>query len=965
MKKFTISAAALAVSSLLSQSAFADIIISEYVEGSSNNKAIELHNTGDQPVDLTGYRIVRYKDGSTSFSNMARPSGEIAPGGVHVYAHSRFDTTLLPEGVVPTTVALFHNGGDAVALIDNHNIIVDTVGVVPTPRNWGKDVTLQRNSNVTEATSVYNESEWTAFPRNYTDGLGSVANGPAPVEFSCETIAPEGYTSIQVIQGEGGRSPLIESGFETTETFNVRGVVTKRMTGLYTGFFMQTDSDNNRLTSDGIFVETASTPGSDIEPGAEVCVNGIVKEFFGQTRVVVAGNKLAVTGQIPGVPAAQAVSYFDGETTPEALERFEGMHVALTSESEMHVTRNYSFDFNSFRNNMVLSRGGAAFKPTQIFAPETAEAKALADLNLENRLFIDTDVKPANGELPYYPQFGQTESEYIRTGALVNGLEGVLGYSYGAFRLVPTNTVSAVNFEASEKYQRQDAPAISEGGVRVASFNVLNLFNDSIGGAASYSGQNRGTDNPAEYELQKTKIVNAIQKMDADILGLMEIENNGFESDSAIQDLVATLNAGLQTEAAPYKFVRIRDEDASIKNGRKHLGSDAIMVGLIYREGKVSLAGDAMVVNMPEQHAPEGAATRGSDNESSPAYDKYMRKMLVQGFSVPGQDKPLFVAVNHFKSKGSACLEDWVKFEEDDDAADLQGHCNGFRVAAAKVAGDFLNQLDGDVLILGDLNAYGMEDPLLALGDYDAETNNYGRPAVKTATYLDFDNDGTADQVEAAVITKGAGFTNLNTFKHGNYTFSYTYEGEFGNLDHALGNESVLSKVEEVVDWHINSTESNMFEYSSRFTGSLPKYDNAFSASDHDPVLIKLNYVERNDAYEEYTMIPRRGPANLLVQVPDTVVWGDIIKLVVTPKAGGTAIVLEQRVAKRYAASGMVKVKLNGVDNLGEYNVTAELLVNPNSSKFTDGDETLRADIGKGSFTVLSVDDYRRIVRGK
>ncbi|NMU82304.1 hypothetical protein HKB16_05345, partial [Vibrio parahaemolyticus] len=76
-------------------------------------------------------------------------------------------------------------------------------------------------------------------------------------------------------------------------------------------------------------------------------------------------------------------------------------------------------------------------------------------------------------------------------------------------------------------------------------------------------------------------------------------------------------------------------------------------------------------------------------------------------------------------------------------------------------------------------------------------------------------------QVEKTKIEKGYGLHNLNTLLHGTDTFSYTYSGELGNLDHALASSSLAQKVVAIEDWHINSLESNLFEYSSKYTGDM------------------------------------------------------------------------------------------------------------------------------------------------
>lgn len=128
---------------------------------------------------------------------------------------------------------------------------------------------------------------------------------------------------------------------------------------------------------------------------------------------------------------------------------------------------------------------------------------------------------------------------------------------------------------------RTTAPEIAEGNLKVASLNVLNFFNgDGQGGGFPTP---RGADNAEEYQRQLDKLVSAIMAMDADIVGLMEIENDGYDQNSAIAQLTDALNA--QAGESVYGYV-----DAG-----GQLGTDAIAVGLLYKVDAVTPVGDVRV----------------------------------------------------------------------------------------------------------------------------------------------------------------------------------------------------------------------------------------------------------------------------------------------------------------------------------------------------------------------------------
>ena len=119
---------------------------------------------------------------------------------------------------------------------------------------------------------------------------------------------------------------------------------------------------------------------------------------------------------------------------------------------------------------------------------------------------------------------------------------------------------------------RTAAPAPVGGNLKVASFNVLNYFNDFGGGDRC-----RGAENQFEFDRQEAKIVSALTAIDGDIVGLMEIENDGGAGNS-LAELVAALNAA--TAPGTYAYV-----DTGV------IGTDAIKVALIYQPAVVAPVG--------------------------------------------------------------------------------------------------------------------------------------------------------------------------------------------------------------------------------------------------------------------------------------------------------------------------------------------------------------------------------------
>ncbi|MEH0724736.1 ExeM/NucH family extracellular endonuclease [Vibrio alginolyticus] len=888
---------ALTIASALSANANAEIIISQYVEGGAYNKAVEIANTGDTAVTLTGYELAKSSNGGGTWGSTFDLSQVMLQANqVYVLAHGdASDTIKAIADITDKSVANF-NGDDPIALLKDGEVH-DIIGVMGDV-DFGKDTTLVRNSDALTPSATYDASQWTAFEKDNIDGLGELNATEPPAPFACEVDGQQpNFTTIQDIQGEGDTSPFIDGyPYITGEDHFVTGVVTAVTTGLTKGFYLQAlESDNNDKTSEGLFIHTDAAD-TELKAGDVVCVKGKVQEYYSNTQLASDANSYVKTGTSE-TPRVTDLVIKEGETLRDALERHEGMQVELTSASDLFVTRNFSYDYDSRRNNMMLSHEAPLLKPTQLHAAESDAAVELAKDNAANRVYLESDGKAPNGQIPYYPDFAKdadqdgSSEQHIRLGSRVEGLQGVVAYSYNEYRLIATNEVNNTNFVTSGEgfdVARKDAPAIADSDLRIASFNVLNYFNSvADSGHENPTGQNRGATNLDEFLIQQAKIVAAMNKMDADVIGLMEVENNGFGDGSAIQNLVDALNAEIDDAEDHYTYVEIEEQD---KYQDEYFGSDAIMVAILYRANAVTPKDAAKVIITPEQHIAENTITRKEGTESNPAYDKYQRHSLLQTFTVKETGEDLSIVVNHFKSKGSECIEEWIAGVEDSEPADLQGNCNNFRVSAAHAVGEALKEVKGDVLLMGDLNAYGMEDPLLTLTDYSKE--KYGRD-IYTAAYTTI-GDGEL-QVEKTKIEKGYGLHNLNTLLHGTDTFSYTYSGELGNLDHALASSSLAQKVVAIEDWHINSLESNLFEYSSKYTGDMPKYKDAFSASDHDPVIIAI------DLPDDDIDLPKAGDTLAVdVRLPPTAVVGDIVTVNLTPSTQAAAASSD---TKAYSAS--------------------------------------------------------------
>jgi hypothetical protein len=151
------------------------VIISEYVEGSGYHKAIEIFNGSPAPLDLEGYSLRKQTNGGGSFGNELFLNGSIAPWDVFVICYDNNGVNDLTDQVFidmqTSSYCLAFNGNDAVALYQNGDMI-DLIGVVNSSSDWGKDMTLVRNDNISLPSTSYNPDHWTEFPQDTFDFLG-------------------------------------------------------------------------------------------------------------------------------------------------------------------------------------------------------------------------------------------------------------------------------------------------------------------------------------------------------------------------------------------------------------------------------------------------------------------------------------------------------------------------------------------------------------------------------------------------------------------------------------------------------------------------------------------------------------------------------------------------------------------------------------------------------------------------
>ena len=649
-----------------------------------------------------------------------------------------------------------------------------------------------------------------------TSGSETQASTPTPsVEASAhvrQTRAVSALVSIPDIQtaGDGDDSQLINQTVET------KGVVTAaypkgenaNLKGLE-GFTIQTPGtggtwDPARTASDGLFVFMGKSSATMPSIGDCVVVKGKVAEYSGVKNATAATQSLtqllpqsitAATDCDPVKPTE-----LSGVPTQDQMEALESMLVL--PKDTWTITDNYK---TNRYGTLSLTPGTEVLRTaTDVVAPG-APAQAYEAENAAKTIDLDD---ASTTDLTNFKQNGHKE----RYAYLANGAPARVGYHvtftkpvvlesrFGSFVFQPTQ-MTAGNPDRSPVTitgERPAAPSVS-GDTKVATFNVLNYFSDlgeNEPGCKGYEDRDhkyvtdkncklRGAWSSQAFANQQTKIVQAINTIDADVVALEEIENPvasgvSTDRDGALKSLVNALNAAAGSEVWAY----VPSPSTVPAN------EDVIRIAFIYKKAKIAPVGDSVIYD-------------------DPAYTGLARQPLAQEFKpitdANHEGKNFVVIANHFKSKGSAPKNlSGAEAAANTDNGDGQGNSNGVRVKQARALATFAQRFNGTpTLLVGDFNAYTKEDPLKVLTD--------------------------------------AGWAH----ESGHGDSSYVYGGRSGSMDHVFANSAAHPLITEVKSWAVNAQESIAFEYSrTNYNAYLAfEADNPYRASDHNPEIIGLNLI--------------------------------------------------------------------------------------------------------------------------
>lgn len=671
-------------------SSHAQLMFSQYIDGSANRKGLEIYNPDVSKVNLADYEIQQFSNGGTIKTLTVTLQGELPSQQKFVIGRSELKAAIGDQ--VNQVAGLSFNGDDALVLL-YRGVPVDRFGRVgERPEGgWGTAVKSVANSfqrietqnNVVsiESTANFNlDQSWTVWTdRNAFSNYLTGAVTPPVTSISCNaTDTP--IADLQTAQ--------------QNQNYIIRGVITAdyRYQDGFSGFYVQTaDSKAKADVSNAIFVYVpTSSHITGGKVGEEVILRGRLSNYQNQLQI----DQLSSNIQTCNTYAASLVSpqnltlpFTDlNSSTGHVPKRYQGMYVRLPQT--LTVSENYSY---GRYGDLSLSLG-RLYIPTNLFAAKSPEAIQLAKQNLLSKIILDDGFNNQN-RTPWLPQYFNAKNT-LRSGYQLKNVEGILEYRFNAWRIQPIQGHTAPEV-IQDSNLRSGVIAKEKQQIRVAAFNVLNYDN----GAEKGFPTERGASSQAEFDKQHLKIISALKQIDADVYGLMEIANNGYAENSAVAYLTKALGADWKYVIPPHSA---------------KLGSDAIAVAIIYNAKRVKPVKDAVIYDDATQ---------------------MNRVTMAQTFQAVNGGKKFTIVPNHLKSKrcdGATGL--------DLDQNDGQGCYNQTRLTAVQKLSQWIATNPTKVpnphyLLVGDFNSYAKEAPILELekANYKALLNDEKIGQAKTA----------------------------------------------------------------------------------------------------------------------------------------------------------------------------------------------------------------------------------------
>ncbi|MBD3783472.1 MAG: ExeM/NucH family extracellular endonuclease [Micrococcales bacterium] len=874
-----------------------DLFFSEYVEGSGNNKAVEVYNGTGAAVDLTagGYVIDVYANGGTTARSIPL-TGTVAPEDVTVVANGSAGAAVLAVADITSGNASW-NGNDAVVLRKGTTVL-DVIGQVGNDpgTEWGTgltstaDNTLRRKDTICagdpNGADAFDPSvEWNGFAQDtfaglgsHTAGCGGTATDTAPEVTSTTPTEGGSVTSRQRI-GVTFSEPVTPDAGALSLSCSESGAVAVTTAGGPTSF---TGTPASALANgESCTMTVAAAAVHDVDPidppdspAADTTVHFSVASQCGQTftptyDIQGSGSSAAITGDV----ATQGVVVADYEGPQPALR---GFYLQDPTGDGDPATSDALFVFDGGADDVsvgdlvrVTGTAGDYQDQTQVTATSTevCGTGSVTPTPVALPMASPDAFERYEGMLVTFPQqltvtehyllgrFGQVT---LSSGGRLQQPTNVVEPGAAANALQAQNDLNQILLDDTSQAQNPDPIIWGRGGHPLTAENTLRGGDTTTGatGVLTYTwGGNSAS--PNAYRLRPVTADGAGIEFTAanprptgppDVGG--DVQVVGMNLLNYFNTLDTAPNACRGGVSGPAVDCRGAETQAELdRQTAKTVAAMKLMDADVYGVNEIENDGygpDSAISTLVDAlNAAVGAGTYAfvdvdaNTGQTDAMGDDAIKVGLVY--------KPAVVT-----PVGATAALNTPEFVTggDPDPRNRPSLAQAWKVNAT--GGVFVTDVNH-------LKSKGSACSAPDTGDGQGNCAVVRTNAVKTLmSWLDSDPTGTGDTdvlligdynsyaKETPIRTlEGGGFTNLVEKYQGEDAYSYVFDGQWGYLDQALGSASLVGQVTGVGDVHINSDEPSVLDYNTNFkspaqVSSLYAPD-AYRVSDHDPVMVGLS----------------------------------------------------------------------------------------------------------------------------
>ena len=899
------------------QAAPAELFFSEYIEGSSNNKALEIYNGTGAAVDLAagGYNVQMFFNGSASAGLTINLNGTVANGDVYVIAHSSSVAEILAQADLTNGSGWF-NGDDAVVLRKGSSVldVIGQIGFDP-GAEWGSGLTSTADNTLRRIAAIgvgdangadaFDPAvEWEGFAQNTFGDLGSHLYSE-PSEDAAPEVAstyPEnGATDFPIAANlqVNFSEPVTVTDPWYTLTCSTSGEVASTFSGADASYAI--DPSVNLVSGETCSLVIVAGQVSDQDgndPPDTMALDFTVgftpydvcaQAYTPIPQIQGSGATVALTGTrtTQGVvvadyegPSPALRGFFiqdptgDGDpATSDGIFVFEGSNLDTVSVGDLvRVTGNAGENQGQSQISVgnIVQCGTGSVTPTDVTFPVPSADFLERYEGMLVRL-------PQTMYVTEHFQLGRFGQVVLSSGGRLQQPTNVVAPGEPALTMQAANNLNKIILDDASQAQNPDPILFARGGEPLSASNTLRGGDTATGivGVLNYTWAGNSASGNA-YRVRPVSALGGYYNFEPanprptaapEVGGSLKVASmnllNYFNTFDGLPDNVDNCSLGVGGGATD-----CRGADTAAEFERQWAKTVAAIL---------SVDPDVLAVNEVENdgYGPDSALAQLVDRlNAATAPDTYAyidvdaRTGQVNALGTDAIKVGMLYKPARVTLVGQTAALNTVEF--------VNGGDGDPRTRPA-LAQAFLQNSDGAIftMVANHFKSKGSACDAPDAGDGQGNCNTVRvNAATELANWLAGDPTGTGDadvliagdlnsyaMEDPVTVLKNAGYTNLIAQFGGADAYSYVFDGQWGYLDHALASPSLVDQVTGAAEYHINADEPSVLDYNTDFkTANLQTVlyaPDMYRVSDHDPVVVglELNAAPTVDAGGPYSVV--------------------------------------------------------------------------------------------------------------